>query len=248
VFAFDQLGIRVPAILASPWVKAGVVDKQFDHTSLLKFVTEKWDLKPLPSKRVAAANSIGIALDQVAARTTTPRQIVLSPDQLRPPDPVLEEDAIGYLSDHHKGLRNLAFFLPSALWEETKKFGDTALPQAYTWAARVNQTLTASLDKVRGWCERGMAGLYETTGHKFTLAEPDKVDLKHSSERNSVVRFLGTQKARAIKGLKERIDKTNESPGHAHALRTLAALSGRPFHKYDPQHARNWLRKPKDGQ
>jgi phospholipase C len=247
-FGFDRLGIRVPAILASPWVKAGVIKTQFDHTSLLKFVTEKWDLQPLPSKRLQAANSIGIALNQTAARTTTPKQIVLSPDQLRPPDPVLEENALGLPSDHHKGLAKLSFFLPSALWEETKKIGDTALPRVYTWAARMNQMLTASLDTVRGWCEWRMAELYETSGHKFTLAEPDKVDLKHSSERNSVVRFLGTQKARAIKGLRERIDKSEESPGHSHALRTLAALTGRPFHKYDAQHARDWLRKPKDGQ
>jgi phospholipase C len=248
LFQFDRLGVRVPAILASPWVKAGVINAQFDHTSLLKFMTEKWHLQPLPSKRLQAANSIGIALNQTAARTATPKQIVLSPNQLRPPDPVLEDDALGYLSDHHKGLSELSFFLPSALWEETKKLGVTALPQAYTWAARVNQALAASLDKVRGWCEWRMAGLYETSGHNFTLAEPDKVDLKHSSERNSVVRFLGTQKARAIKGLQERVDRPEESPGHSHALRTLAALSGRPFHKYDPQHARNWLRKPKDGQ
>ncbi|MFZ0845144.1 MAG: alkaline phosphatase family protein [Pseudolabrys sp.] len=242
-FRFEQLGIRVPAILASPWVKAGVVDTQFDHTSLLKFLTEKWNLEPLPSKRLQAANSIEIALNQAVARTTTPKQIVLSPDQLRAPDPVLEEDALDYLSDHHKALSKLSFFLPSALWEETKKFGDAALPQAYSWGARVNQTLTAGLDNIRGLCERSMARLYETSGHKFTLAEPDKVDLKHSSERNSVVRFLGTQKARAIKGLQERIDGSPESAGQFHALRSLAALTGRPFHKYDPQHARNWLRK-----
>jgi hypothetical protein len=238
----------VPAILVSPWVKAGVVKTQFDHSSLLKFVTEKWGLRLLPSKRLQAANSIGIALDQTVARTETPKQIVLSPDQLRPPDPALEEDALDHLSDHHKGLSNLSFFLPSALWEETKKLGDTALPRAYTWTARVYERLAAGLDAVRGWCEWRMAELYETSGHRFTLAEPDKVDLKHSSERNSVVRFLGTQKARAIKGLQERVEKTHEHPGHSHALRTLAALTGRPFHKYDAQHARNWLRTPKDGQ
>ena len=74
-FSFDQLGVRVPAILISPYVAKGLVHEQFDHTSILKYLTEKWDLGPL-GRRVAEAKSIGIAL-QKQARTDAPKEVPL---------------------------------------------------------------------------------------------------------------------------------------------------------------------------
>lgn len=70
---FTQLGVRVPAILVSPWVKRGVDHTVFDHTSLLKYLIEKWNLGPANSlgKRTAAANSIAPIL---AAGTAKPRE------------------------------------------------------------------------------------------------------------------------------------------------------------------------------
>ena len=52
-FVFDRFGVRVPALLISPWVERTVIKTEFDHTSLLKYLTEKWNLGPL-TKRVAA--------------------------------------------------------------------------------------------------------------------------------------------------------------------------------------------------
>ena len=62
-FAFNQYGVRVPAVLISPWIDRQVIHDEFDHTSLLKYVTEKWDLGPL-GLRVAAAESFGRYLTQ----------------------------------------------------------------------------------------------------------------------------------------------------------------------------------------
>jgi phospholipase C len=40
-FAFDRLGVRVPAILVSPWIQKGtVVDRVFDHASIPATVTK----------------------------------------------------------------------------------------------------------------------------------------------------------------------------------------------------------------
>jgi hypothetical protein len=40
-FAFDRLGVRVPAILVSPWIPKGtVVDRVFDHASIPGTVTK----------------------------------------------------------------------------------------------------------------------------------------------------------------------------------------------------------------
>jgi len=55
-FTFDRLGVRVPAVLVSPWVPKQVLGMQFDHTSLLKYVQVKWKLQGL-GDRVLKANS-----------------------------------------------------------------------------------------------------------------------------------------------------------------------------------------------
>ena len=43
-FPFDRLGIRVPAVLVSPWIPAGTVvsDRTFDHASIPATVTKKF--------------------------------------------------------------------------------------------------------------------------------------------------------------------------------------------------------------
>ena len=43
-YTFDRLGPRVPALLVSPRVDPGVVRTVFDHTSLLRYLSDKWDL------------------------------------------------------------------------------------------------------------------------------------------------------------------------------------------------------------
>ncbi len=74
-FAFDSLGVRVPAILISPWVDPGVLSTQFDHTSLLQYATRKWGLGPL-GNRTAQANTFADALlRRNAPRTDCPANL-----------------------------------------------------------------------------------------------------------------------------------------------------------------------------
>lgn len=85
-FSFKQYGVRVPAVLVSPWVRAGVLSDEFDHTSVLKYATEKWGLGPL-GNRVAAANSFSGSIGEGLAspRTDTPASLPLP---VVAPDPV----------------------------------------------------------------------------------------------------------------------------------------------------------------
>lgn len=53
-FSFDRLGLRVPAILVSPGINRGVVNTVFNHTSLLKFLADKWNLGPLGNQTINA--------------------------------------------------------------------------------------------------------------------------------------------------------------------------------------------------
>ncbi|MFL5330294.1 MAG: alkaline phosphatase family protein [Gemmataceae bacterium] len=81
-YTFDRLGVRVPALLVSPWVESTVLATRFDHTSLLKYLSDKWRLGPLGA-RVAQANSFATAIGtQGTPRTDTPR-IVIMPHALR---------------------------------------------------------------------------------------------------------------------------------------------------------------------
>ena len=251
-FKFDQLGLRVPAILVSPWVKAGVEHTQFDHTSLLRFLTDKWNLRELDSMRVKNANSIAVALNENAERTDTPRGISLSPEQLKPLDPNLEDAATDKVTDHQKALRRLAEFLASALWEKTKETGFETAPKIWSFLARcieyTKERRAACYDRLRAFCERRLAILYETGRHEVVLSSPDKVDQKYTGERNRVVRFLATQKSRAIEGLRDRVlDPENKrSPAErAHAARALAAVYGRRVGRDHLDHVKTWLQRPR---
>jgi phospholipase C len=60
-FAFDRLGVRVPALLISPWLSSGVDSTVFDHTSLLRYLCDKWHM-PYLGKRMPVATSVAAAL------------------------------------------------------------------------------------------------------------------------------------------------------------------------------------------
>jgi phospholipase C len=95
-YDFTQFGVRVPAILISPWAARRVFKTELDHTSLLRYVSDKWALGPL-GERVAHANSIGAAITGTF-RTDTPRDIpepaipsLRAALGLRPSDPPLND-------------------------------------------------------------------------------------------------------------------------------------------------------------
>ena len=55
-FGFDRLGLRVPAILISPWVAQGVADDTtYDHTSLPATIKKMFGLPSFLTARDAAA-------------------------------------------------------------------------------------------------------------------------------------------------------------------------------------------------
>lgn len=74
-FTFDKLGVRVPALLISPWIDNKVISTVFDHTSLLKYLIEKWNLNPL-TERVTQAHSFRDELTKRSnPRTDAPKPL-----------------------------------------------------------------------------------------------------------------------------------------------------------------------------
>jgi phospholipase C len=83
-FDFKRFGVRVPAVLVSPLIKAGTVFRvpanstPLDHTSILKTLEKRWGL-PALTARDAAAPDVGGALTLATPRTDDPLKGVVVP-------------------------------------------------------------------------------------------------------------------------------------------------------------------------
>jgi len=77
---FRSYGVRVPAILVSPWVPQGkAVSNLFDHTSIIKTILLRFCRAadgsiPDMGKRVMAANHLGYALTEATPRPSPPKE------------------------------------------------------------------------------------------------------------------------------------------------------------------------------
>jgi phospholipase C len=212
-YAFDQLGVRVPALLISPWVDRRVESTQFDHTSLLKYLTEKWELGAL-GHRVATANSLGAALGRQAPREDSDsiRRIELTTEQLAPPDLNREEKGAATDTAHQRALQRLIIYLKSEADEDVPGL-DARLARCIEWA--------------RAWLSREDAAPL-----RASIAEPDKLTRRHGTARDGVAHFLMNRKTRSVPELARWIrDPNRPREIREHAVQTLAMISRRPFHR-----------------
>jgi phospholipase C len=75
-FDFDRLGLRVPAILVSPFLKAQTESTVYEHASIVRTVREHFcPEQPELNKRDAAATPLRTELFASAARTDAPRRM-----------------------------------------------------------------------------------------------------------------------------------------------------------------------------
>jgi phospholipase C len=96
-YDFTRYGVRVPAILISPYVGNGVFSDLLDHTSLLRYLQDKWDLNDL-GDRTAKANTFKAVINSTAPRTDTPLRVEPSTQTVAASPPV---DA---LNEHQSAL------------------------------------------------------------------------------------------------------------------------------------------------
>ena len=83
-FNFTRLGVRVPAVVISPYIPAGTIDhRAYDHSSIPRTVEESFGLQPL-TKRDSAANSVAALLTLPEPRRDTPETL---PSHLPPKQP-----------------------------------------------------------------------------------------------------------------------------------------------------------------
>jgi phospholipase C len=97
-FQFDQLGVRVPVLVISPYTARGAIDHRVhDHTSVLATVEHLFGLEPL-TERDAGAVGVDDLFSLKAPREDTPRKLP-SPASSGLPDcgPDLTEQLAGEL-------------------------------------------------------------------------------------------------------------------------------------------------------
>jgi phospholipase C len=154
-FNFEQLGLRVPAILVSPWVDKQVIHTTFDHTSLLKYLIDKWGLAPL-GKRTERANTFAAALTtRTTARTDTPGVIT---DRLV--SPVETQNKL--VNEHQKALISFSQRLESDLaqFEDMSAIGSRTLKMLESTRAQ----FAVAKDRFERFIHQGKLGNIEPKG------------------------------------------------------------------------------------
>jgi phospholipase C len=75
-FAFDRLGLRVPAVIASPWVPKGTVyTKPLQHTSVMQTARKLFGISGTLTKRDASAASFDDVLSLSSPRNDAPADL-----------------------------------------------------------------------------------------------------------------------------------------------------------------------------
>jgi phospholipase C len=74
-YTFDRLGVRVPAVVVSPWLPPQVCSTPFDHTSVLRSLTARWGLGPLGARTATANDLLGSLTVAASPRTDTPARL-----------------------------------------------------------------------------------------------------------------------------------------------------------------------------
>jgi phospholipase C len=108
-YSFDRLGVRVPAVLVSPWLAAQRIHQVVDHTSLLRSLQLRWKLGDL-GKRVKAAPDVLAQLELLARpRSDVPKlKVTPASKALLPPGPP------------HRLLANEQAIVAFSAWLETQ--------------------------------------------------------------------------------------------------------------------------------
>ncbi|MBZ0252613.1 MAG: alkaline phosphatase family protein, partial [Candidatus Methylomirabilis sp.] len=105
---FDQLGFRVPSIVAGPYARRGAVSNTvYDHTSVHRFLNWLWDLEPL-TLRSATANSILDTFDAARVLAREPRAVPALPEVIVSEDHLRLSCVLGFECDFSIDILNLA--------------------------------------------------------------------------------------------------------------------------------------------
>jgi phospholipase C len=167
-FDFTQLGVRVPAIVCSPWIPRNVIDhREYEHASVPKTVEQLWDL-PTMTDRDAHARDLSALLTLSSPRTDAPETLppAAEPEVSCPED----DDATASSSDRLMARPKHATLFDSVTLARAGQTNPTAITStaaAFLLVALRRDLLLAPpterrriYDQVRTFETMGEAGLY----------------------------------------------------------------------------------------
>jgi phospholipase C len=149
-FSFAQLGVRVPALLISPWVDAGVLPTQFDHTSLLKYATGKWALGPLGNRTPTANNFADALLKRTTPRPDCPAVVTAAGGAPNPMDVDLNAQQAALAGFTHHLESNITKPDEHTIAQRSVAMAGSFAQQSQTVADRVRDFLTKATGKLAG--------------------------------------------------------------------------------------------------
>ena len=158
-FAFNQLGVRVPALLVSPRFARRVLPTPFDHTSLLHSLQDLWALGPLGA-RTTQANTFWEGL-LPNTRTDTPTMI--SPPSGVEPLPAPKQKP---LNPHQSALLALSHVLESMAGEAA----ETSAARSRQVLSSAQSQIDAAVDRVEAFIKTvggAVSGAFRATGEKL---------------------------------------------------------------------------------
>jgi phospholipase C len=142
-FRFDRYGIRVPAVIVSPYVAPGSIIRPplrpdgaetypFDHTSIIATLHRLFDIGPPMTKRVAAAPDLLSALTLEQPENDGPQLLAIDPH--RPSASELKRFRRRQRNRHQRNLHNPLLWLPYGAVELTgavRGIGAKIVPEAW---------------------------------------------------------------------------------------------------------------------
>ncbi len=154
-FDFTSSGLRVPALLVSPFAEHKVLSTPFDHTSLLKYLIDEWKLGPLYN-RTAKAHTFKNDLLTDPRNAATPTVIEV------PPQPALEAPAdCDRLSRNQSAIVALSHALETTIDEDVA-----------TVAARSKYMLSSAQSQVDVAIERVESFIAKLAAKATKIAKP----------------------------------------------------------------------------
>ena len=156
-YLFDRLGFRVPALLVSPLLDAGVVSTVFDHTSLLRMASNLWPgVKPLGRRAEQASDPLALLTWRGKPRTDLP-EAPIAPD-------IQGARQVAVLEAFKASLFGLSHHLESQISDPGKRSGlmaraHEALGDGWAQARLATDRLDALFE------QHAVGGLSERVGH-----------------------------------------------------------------------------------
>jgi hypothetical protein len=224
-FSFAQYGIRVPAVLISPWLEKQVISDDLDHTSLLRYATDRWGLGPLGARTAAAKSFASSWKVAGAVRTDVPVNI---PEPATLPNPV-----VAGLNPNQLALVGFSRYLETQTMAMAAKAGPAAakamtmeIGQRVLWSSAEDRHGEVAVERVDRFFELARQTAPAPAGAGRAKKRTERAPVKVSAAKKAVSTkgvAKGASKVPAKKKTGVAAGKTSVGKGKVNPLLKLAA-------------------------